>query len=190
MYGKGCDGIDGQWREDWIDPVFEDLREVLSLSFLEVVPVGDLEAAGRQSRADVSLEDLRLAFHQGHDTVANGIELLSRGHSVGRAAADAGDQLPAEAGDTNLEELVEIATEDREEPGALEDGTAFVLGHREDALVEVEPRELAIEKAGLGPGTRRGRREFDVRRALGLLLGLHAGLRLHSSDHPVSVVGA
>ena len=52
--------------------------------------------------------------------------------------------------DADLEELVEVLAEDREELDPLEHGQVVALGHREHALVEVEPGELAVEVARRG----------------------------------------
>jgi hypothetical protein len=57
----------------------------------------------------------------------------------------AGQGLLLETGHADLEELVEVAGEDREEAHALEQGVALVLGDLEDARVEVEPRKLAVD---------------------------------------------
>ena len=62
----------------------------------------------------------------------------------------AGVDLLPQAGDANLEELVQVAAEDREEPGTLESRPPGVLGAREDARVVVERRELAVEEPRLG----------------------------------------
>ena len=53
--------------------------------------------------------------------------------------------------DAHLEELVEVAAEDREELGPFEQRQRGILGEREHAGVEVEHRQLAVEV----PGARR-----------------------------------
>jgi hypothetical protein len=55
-----------------------------------------------------------------------------------------------QARDTDLEELVKVAGEDGEEADALEQRVAAVLGLPQDALVEVEPRELAADEGHIG----------------------------------------
>src|SRR3984893_8725761 len=77
---------------------------------------------------------------------ADGAELLARGHTIGRALGDAKHNLLFQAADTNLEELVEITAEDGKELRALEKRRGRVLGERQDAVVEVEPAELAIDE--------------------------------------------
>jgi hypothetical protein len=50
-----------------------------------------------------------------------------------------------QAGDADLEELIEVLAEDRQELDALGQRLLGVLGQRQDALVEVEPGQLAVE---------------------------------------------
>ena len=88
-----------------------------------------------------------------------------------------GRELLHEAGHPDLEELVEVLAEDGEELGPLEQRQLGVLGEREHAGVELEPRELAVEEAFRGvrqrgpgavgvprsfPGPVRGGIECDV----------------------------
>ena len=54
-------------------------------------------------------------------------ELLAGVEAVGRAGADAGVELLLEAGDPDLEVLVEVLGEDREELGPLEQRLLRVL---------------------------------------------------------------
>ena len=59
-----------------------------------------------------------------------------------------GFELLLQARDAHLEELVEVAAEDREELRPLEQRERRVLGEREHARVELEQRQLAVEVAG------------------------------------------
>src|SRR5262245_53216726 len=52
-----------------------------------------------------------------------------------------------QAADSDLEELVEVVAEDREELRALEHRQRLSVGERENSLVEIEPGGLAIEEA-------------------------------------------
>jgi hypothetical protein len=54
------------------------------------------------------------------------------------------------------EELVQVAGEDREEVGPLQERGVRVLGEFEDPLVEREPAAFAVEEAALGQGGARG----------------------------------
>ena len=86
-----------------------------------------------------------------HD--AEAIEALLRGEAAlvgGMGLADAVLDALQDAGDADLDELVEIAGGDGEELDALEQGIALVLSLFEDAAVEAEPGVVAIEEELLG----------------------------------------
>ena len=67
--------------------------------------------------------------------------------SVGRAPSDGGLDLREQAGDTHRVELVEVRGDDPAELHALEQRHVLVRRDLEHALVEIEPRELAVEEA-------------------------------------------
>ena len=75
----------------------------------------------------------------------DGRQLLVGGPAVGRAGDLAGLDLLAQAGDPDLEELVEVAREDGQELDPLEQRVALVARLVQDARVELEPRQLAVE---------------------------------------------
>ena len=74
-------------------------------------------------------------------------ELLGRGEPVLRQRRDAGAHLPDEARDADHEELVEVVGRDRQEAQLLEQRMVAVLGLLEDAAVELEPGQLAVDEA-------------------------------------------
>ncbi len=62
-----------------------------------------------------------------------------------------------QAGDTDLEELVDVLTQDREKADPLEERKRLVLRHGQHPFVEVELGKLAVDVMRLG----RGRRLLD-----------------------------
>src|SRR5262249_56600020 len=68
-------------------------------------------------------------------------------HPVGRRARHPRLYLLAQAGDPDLEELVERLVEDGEELRPLEHRTRFLMCECKHALVVVERRELTVEEA-------------------------------------------
>ena len=75
------------------------------------------------------------------------------------------DDLVEQAGDPDHEELVEVRREDRAELDPLEQRLVGVGGEVEDALVQVEPRQLAVEQGvgrEVGRGSVRGRQGADI----------------------------
>ena len=89
--------------------------------------------------------DRRVLGDELEDPLAGGGELLVGGPAVGRAGDLAGLDLLAQAGDADLEELVEVAGEDRQELHPLEERVALVARLVQDAGVELEPRQLAVQ---------------------------------------------
>ena len=88
-------------------------------------------------------------------------ELLGRRPAIGGAADRAGLHLLAQPGDADLEELIEVAREDGQELGPLQQRVALVAGLVEDAGVELEPGQLTVQvrqvRAVLGRSSRAGR---------------------------------
>src|SRR5204863_6312258 len=78
------------------------------------------------------------------DLLDDSVDRLRRGQTVGAAGADPGLDLVVQTGDAHHEELVEVRRPDREELRALEQWDRLVLGELEHAVVEVEPRQLAV----------------------------------------------
>ena len=90
-------------------------------------------------------------------------ELLFGGQTVFRARVHLGLDLLLDRGDPDHEELVEIGPEDRDELEPLEQRVALVERLLEDAVVELEPRQLAVdverrvvERSGVGATGRAG----------------------------------
>ena len=81
------------------------------------------------------------------DALADPGERLLRRQAVRGADGEPRLGLTEEAGDTDLEELVQVRGEDRAELDALEERDVLVRCELENACVEVEERELAVEQA-------------------------------------------
>ncbi len=108
-------------------------------------------SAGRSSR--FHRRDLRRRELE-HALADSGERLLGR-EAVRRADGDSGLGLAEEAGDADLEELVHVRGEERAVVHALEKGQRLVGRELEHARVELEMRELPVEKCldGLGACT-------------------------------------
>ena len=72
------------------------------------------------------------------------LEHLGGRQPVGTAGVDPRVELVVDAGDADHEELVQVGDEDRQELQPLDQRQRLVLGELEHAVVEVEPRELAV----------------------------------------------
>ena len=146
-------GIDGERRQHREDPVLEHLAQLVALRRLELVPVDDADSRGAELVAH-GLEDPAGAGGQLLHADADRVELLARAEPVRRRRRQTGRRLLLEAGDADLEELVEEAAEEREEVDALEQRLGVVGGEQQYTLVEIEPGELAVEEDRLELGRR------------------------------------
>ena len=131
-------GVDRQGREHGIDVLLELVDQVGAVVVVEPLPVGEHDAVLRQAGSHRLEEDLDLALDQLLYLGPHAPELLGGAVAVA-LGTEAGGVLVLEAGDTNLEELVEVLAEDGEELGPLEQRERLVLGQGEDSGVEVEP---------------------------------------------------
>ncbi len=143
MYGNGWPGIDGERGEDREDLVEEPLPET-GVMLRHVVVVEDRDAFGEERGADVG-PDGRVFRHELEDAFPRGGELLGGGPAIGRHRRRPRLDLLAQAGDPDLEELVEVRGEDGQELGSLEEWIAIVAGLVEDPRVELEPGQLAVQ---------------------------------------------
>ena len=136
--------VDRERREHRVHVLLERALQLHAVGAVEVVPVEEPDARLLEAGPDVLRERGRLALDQGADLLADDANRLERVEAVGRAGTQAGRELLLEPGDAHLEELVEVRGEDGQELGALEQRPGRVLGEREHAGVEVEPRQLAV----------------------------------------------
>ena len=77
--------------------------------------------------------------------VPDALQDLGGRQAVGRRPRMARRDLLLETRDPDLEELVQVAGEDGQEPGALQQRVSLVLGLVQHARVELQPRQLAVE---------------------------------------------
>ena len=161
MNGNGCAGIDRQRREHREHPLHEPGVEPLHVVGGEFVRLADLDAGLAQQAAQFAPHALLLGQQRLGAELDLG-KLLRRRAAVGRHRGDAGLRLADQAGDANGVELVEVGGADRDEAHALQQRMARVLRFLDDAVVEVEPGQLAVDEAVGAVG--RDRPRGDCRR--------------------------
>ena len=130
------------------------VAEALALLVGELVPAHDGDALALEGGADLLAVDAGLHRHQLVGDVRDLVEDLARLEARRRAHGDAGGDAALEPGDADHEELVEVRGEDREVAAALEERDVLVGGELEDALVELQPADLAVEEAVGGQALR------------------------------------
>ena len=90
------------------------------------------------------MEAPRLAIGQIEEAAADHLQLVGCRQTIGGCGPHAGCLLFFEPRHPYLKELIEVRRVDGKELGPLQQWGGRVLGEGENALVEVEPRELAV----------------------------------------------
>src|SRR6478672_7244130 len=143
-------GLDRERGEQGEDPVGEEVVQRFPVVLVEVVPAHEADALVLERRAYVVLEDAGVLLHQLVRQAGNALDQLAGLQACRGAHRQAGRDAPLEPGDPDHEVLVEVVGEDREEAGALEERHGRVHRELEHPLVELQPRELALEVAVSG----------------------------------------
>ncbi len=137
---------DGERGQHGVDVALEALLELFQVLLLAVLDATDHDAFGCERGAEVPLPDSRLTRGELENALTDLDERLHWRHPVGREHHQPGLRLPEQAGDAHLEELVQVRREDRAELHAFEERDRLVRRELEHAGVEVEQRQLAVEK--------------------------------------------
>jgi hypothetical protein len=159
-------GIEPDRREQRAHLVAERRGDPLALRRRELAPAQQPHAAVGERGQDLGVEARVLVGDQrmrlGGDRGVGRAELAQRHPRRRHLRA----QVAHHAGDADLEELVEVRRDDRQEAQPLEQRDRRVVREREHAPVEREQRELAVDRRAVdverlggaqGPGARRGR---------------------------------
>ena len=148
---EGVRGVDGQRGEDGEDFAFEVVVEVGARGRFDVGVTVEADAFGGEAGADFLTPASVLVCDETADAMGDGGELLCGGKAVGSGGLRAGLHDLFEPGHADLEEFVEVGRDDAEEFEALEERGGGIFGLIEDALVEFQPTQLAIDKIlGIG----------------------------------------
>jgi hypothetical protein len=140
-------GIDRQRREDRKDLVLKVRPEAGAFGRVQVPPPHELHVFGGERRLDLAGEAVGMPGHQRGRLLGDALQLLAGQQPVRAAHGQAHLHPPLQPGHPDHVELVEIAGEDREELGALQQGGAGILGEGEHPGVEVQPGQFAVEVA-------------------------------------------
>jgi hypothetical protein len=134
---------------------------VMSALTIPVYLVQEADAGFGECRQQAALEVLGVPGDQVVRAVGDQLQLLPGAQAARGGQGDPGGDAPAQAGDPDHEELVEVVGEDRGEPDALEKRDRRILGELEHPGVELQPAGLPVEEpVGCGrPGARRRLRQ-------------------------------
>ena len=149
--------VDRQRGEDGIDLAVEVGVEVGDLRLAEVFRLADEDAVLDELGSEVAQPGLVLAGDEVVRQPGNLGHLGQRAEAVGRGVLglEVVVELGLEAGDADLEELVEVRRRDGQEADLFQQRVRGVAGLFQNAFVEVEPAQLSVdEEAGVGRGDR------------------------------------
>ena len=142
--------IDRQRGQDREHELLEIAHQPFDLGRREVGRLGDHDAGALQLDAQLQPAPLLLGREFGHGRGDLG-QLLGRRQPVLREGGDPGIALAVEAGHPHHKELIEVVGRDREKPEPLQQWVVRVGGFLQDAPVEFEPGDLAVDEP-LGRG--------------------------------------
>jgi hypothetical protein len=106
---------------------------------------GVKSATSRKWTPSAFVPAARQAAHHRQRPAADGHQLLLGVEPVGREVLDAGPVLLQQRGQADHEELVQVGAADAQELDPLEERMRRVPGLGEHALIELEPRQLAVQ---------------------------------------------
>ena len=147
--GKGMGGVDGDGREQRIDFALVIVGGEFARVGVHLVPGEDANAGFAHGGQQLLIPAAVLVGDEALGLVLHGVERFAEGGAVGRRFVVAVFNALQDAGDANLEELVEIAGGDGEEFDALEQRVGGVLGFFQHTAVEAQPGFVAAEEKAL-----------------------------------------
>ena len=136
---------DQKGRQGGKDPALEQARQLLALLALGGGGVDEPDPMLRQRGNELGGEAARGAVALLGDDFGDRVDLLVGRQAVGATPGAARLDVVVERRQPDHEDLVQVRLPDRAELDPFEQGNRGVLGELEDAVVEVEPGELAVE---------------------------------------------
>src|SRR5436190_13698130 len=143
---EGMTGIHSQWREHWknfLQKITVRPRCTFRRQFRDFAHKNPIL---RQLRQQFIVPERILRRHEFAHCFLDSIKHLRGAQSIGTDAARFALDLLFDPGDANLEELVQIRTNDREKLNALDERLPLILRFFKNAAVELEPAQLPINK--------------------------------------------
>ena len=153
---EGVGRVHRERREHREDPLLEQPVELGPIVPVQLGPGHDPDPRLVERGQNLLRQQVPGAIDELGHALADSRELLARGHPLGGGDEDPRRGLLLQPGHPDLEELVEVLAEDRQELRPLQQGRGGVLRQGQHARVEVEPGQLAVEVAGVRRREKRG----------------------------------
>src|SRR5215213_7380812 len=143
---KPAPPVDGLRGQDGKDLSLEAASDCCSLLFAQRSIGNDFNSFGGKSWKKIAGDDRRVPVDCRLCLRPDSTHLLRRSTSVRTAGTDAGVELALDTRNPNHEELVEICGKDRREFDPLQEWVRALFSFEEDAIVEIEPAQLAVNE--------------------------------------------
>jgi hypothetical protein len=142
---EGVSGVEAERAEDGGELAFEVGGDPSGLSSVPGGASHEADVVLSERGDDDVVEDAVLVGDEGVSDLPDTGELVLRGEAIGSDLKTFEVELLFDAGDADLEELVEVGAGDAEELEAFEDRRLLVEGEVEDAAIELQPAQLAVD---------------------------------------------
>src|SRR5436305_12664885 len=148
---KGVAGIDRQRREHRKNFLLKIAMRPGCAFRTKLSHLGDPDAVFSQLREQLLVPECILRRHQLAHYALDVVEGVGWAQSVRGEIARFALDLLLDSSDPNLEELIQVRTENRKELDALNEGLGWILCFLKHAAIEFQPTQLAIDKIpGIG----------------------------------------
>ena len=144
--------VHGQRGQDGQDRLFEDPIQERLPFLVQGIPIEDPHPSLLQGGSDLVGVDLLMAGGELSGPGSDQVQLLGWRQPVDGGNGDAGVHPLVELGHPDLEELVQIRGEDRQELDAFQHRETGVFGDRQHSFVEVEPGQVPVQVTRLKGG--------------------------------------
>ena len=171
-------GIHCQWREHWKNFLQKITVRPRRAFYRQFRDLAHKNPVFRQLRQQFIFPKRILRRHQFAHRFLDAIENFGGAQSVRTDAARLALNLLFDPCDANLKKLVQIRTDDGEKLNALDERLPLILRLFQDAAVELEPTQLAVDEIfGITKTIMRSLYDFRSRDGGALLFGSGGGLR-------------
>ena len=109
------------------------------------------------------MKELVLIGRQLVNALGDGLQRLAGCIPIRSGGLDVGINLPPDASDPNHEELIPVARDNGQELYAIQERDGGVLGLLQNASIEIQPAQFAIQQALMGQAHRHRRNRWSGR---------------------------
>ncbi|BAS10296.1 hypothetical protein AHiyo4_37180 [Arthrobacter sp. Hiyo4] len=138
--------VHGQRRQDREDLFGEHGTELLLGGVIQFVPVHQVDVLVGQGGADLFGVDLGMALLEAVGFVPDLFQHLDRAKAGRGGHGEVGGDAPLQARHPDHKELVQVGRKDGQEGHAFQEVERRIFGEFQDAGVERQPAELAVQK--------------------------------------------